>query len=34
MMKTYAMAAGLAALGGVEAKEQYIVKEDVMSLEH
>jgi len=34
MMKTYAMATALAALSCVEAKEHYVVKEDVMSMEH
>lgn len=34
MMKTYAMAAAIAALSGVEAKEHYVVKEDVMSMDH
>lgn len=34
MMKTYAMATALAAISCVEAKEHYVVKEDVMTLDH
>ena len=33
-MKNFAMATVLAALNSVEAKEHYVVKEDVMSLDH
>ena len=36
MMKTYTMATALAALNLVssEAKEHYVVKEDIMTMEH
>ena len=34
MMKTFTMATVLATLSSVEAKEHYVVKEDVMTLEH
>ena len=34
MMKTYAIATALAAFSGVEAKVHYVVKEDVMSMDH
>lgn len=34
MMKTYTMATALTALSCVEAKEHYVVKEDIMTMDH